>query len=570
MSAPIAAPPPPPFPLSALLGDPADPVNPFGWPQALRREASGEAPEEALARLTETGFALEWSPAHWGMGGKLTDFGRLFSLARDLATRDAALIPPFAAGLGAAMAVEIAGSSRQKTILSGLARGGGLVAQALTEPHAPGELEAIRAKAWSDREGWRLSGRKALTPGAGAARALTVLARDLGHKATVAEAGETEGQISMFLLPREGQGARLKTGPRRRLVGLAGLDLAETRFEAAEAPERIGALGAGADLARRSLNATRVLTLAGLFGPLETSLGLAASLQAAENPARAPEKAMIAEALAAFWALESFAEAVLRAFGAAPDHAGLWAEALQARAMEAGAPLFAAAAAALGERGALADDPAGALFGKLRRDAESMRALDPEGPRVLGRLATHVAPLTTAAGAVAPEARWLRLRAAFEGAAPEAPRWAEIALRPATGEALTESFPALAAAAEKDSRLGPEARAPLVGALRKSHADLLTLNQAHASLLRAGGHSYALSPEFHDAGAAFARHAALAAAAAWWLARPTDPRPFYQSGEALALAAAQLAGSPAPRRGRLREGVWEIWRASGASARAAA
>ncbi|MDD2867989.1 acyl-CoA dehydrogenase family protein [Neomegalonema sp.] len=555
----MSAPPPASAFLASLLGDPADPVNPFGWPQALRRESAGEPPEEARERLASSGFDEELIPAHWPTGGRLTDLARPFALARGLAGRDAALTPPLAVKLGTLALGELAGTPRQKAILSGVARGGGL-ALAFAEPGRP--LAEIRAAASEEASFWRLSGRKGLAPGAAGALGVAALAREPGP--------ETAG-VSIFLAPREGQSARVKIGPRRRLLGLSGMDFAEIRFDAAEAPERIGAAGEGLDLARRVLALAKSFNLATLFGPMETALGLAARLENAQNAAgRAPERALLSEALAAFWALEAFAEAGLRAFGAWPVQAGLWADALQARAFEAVGPIFSAAAASLGARGALADDPAGALFGKLRRDAEAARFLDPEGPQALAGLAAHLTPLGAASGAMDPQACWTKLRESFGGAGPAEGRWSSLALRPVAGDALSESASALIAAAQEDPRLGAEPRATLIGALRKSMGDFAALNQAHAALSKAHGSAYALSPEFHDAGAAFARHLALTGAAAWWLARGQDPRPFFQSGEALALAAAQLSGAPAPQRRKLREGVWAIWRAEAEAARAVA
>lgn len=561
---------PPPMPplspapafLASLLGDPADPVNPFGWPQALRREAAGDSAEEPAARLAASGFDEELIPAHWPSGGRLADPARPFAMARRIAARDAALIAPLAAKLGALALGEMAGAPRQKAILAGVARSGGL-ALAFSEPQAAA-LEGARLQALRGEGArfWRLSGRKGLTAGARGALGLAAL----GREAEAPEAG-----LSLFLTPREGQGERLQIGPRRRLLGLAGLDLAEIRFDSAEAPERIGEAGQGLDLARRAMSLVRTFNLAALFGPLETALGMAARIEeAAPAEGRAPERAMLAEALAAFWALDAFAEAALRAFGAAPAQAGLWAEALQIRAWEAAAPILTAASGALGLRGGLADDPAGALFGKLRRDAEAARFLDPEGGRSLANLAGHLGPLAAASGAADPQARWARLKALFAAEPPARADFSSLALRPVAGDALTEAAPALAAAAERDPRLGAEARAALTGALRKSFADFEGLKQAHAALLKAGGEAYLRSPEFLDAGAAFARHAALTGAAAWWLAREGDPRPFYQSGEAMALAASQLAGSPAAQRRKLREGVWAIRRAEAEAARAVA
>ncbi len=558
----MSAPPPASAFLASLLGDPADPVNPFGWPQALRRESAGEPPEEARERLAASGFDEELIPAHWPTGGRLTDLARPFALARGLAGRDAALTPPLAVKIGTLALGELAGTPRQKAILSGVARGGGL-ALAFAESGRP--LSEVRAAASEEASFWRLSGRKGLTPGAAEALGVAALAREPG------EPESPESKISIFLAPREGQSARVKIGPRRRLLGLSGMDFAEIRFDAAEAPERVGAAGEGLDLARRALALAKSFNLATLFGPMETALSLAARLENAQNPqGRASERALLSEALAAFWALDSFSEAGLRAFSASPVHAGLWADALHARALEATGPIFSAAAASLGARGALADDPAGALFGKLRRDAEAVRFLDPEGPQALAGLAAHLTPLAAASGSVDPQICWTKLREAFSGGAPAEARWSALALRPVAGDVLTESAAAQISAAHEEPRLSAEPRATLIGALRKSMGDFAALNQAHAALSKAHGSAYALSPEFHDAGAAFARHLALMAAAAWWLARGQDPRPFFQSGEALALAASQLSGAPAPQRRKLREGVWGIWRAEAEAARAVA
>ncbi len=552
----MSAPPPASAFLASLLGDPADPAHPFGWPQALRRESAGDPPAEARARLTASGFDEELIPAHWAAGGRLTDLARPFALTRALAGRDAALAAPAAAKLAGLILGELAGTPRQQAILAGVARSGGL---ALAFAERSCDLRKTEAST-SLASGFRLlSGRKGPSLGAGEALGLAVLAR---------EPGGAEEDLSLFLAPREGQGGRVRIGPRRRLHGLSGLDFAEIRFAEAEAPERVGPPGGGLDLALRAQALGKSFGLAAPLGCMETALALAARLEhAQEARSRAPQRALLAEALAAFWALEAFAEAVLRSFTALPVQSGLWADALQARALEALTPIFAAAAQALGARGASADDPAGALFGKLRRDAEAARLLDPEGPQALAGLAAHLAPLASTSGALDPQACWSKLRAAFSGGPPVEAAWGSLALRPAAGDALSESGPALVAAAQSDPRLGAEPRATLIGALRKSCGDFAALNQAHAALLKAQGSAYALSPEFHDAGAAFARHMALLGAAGWWLARPQDPRPFYQSGEALALAAAQLSGSPAPRRAKLRDGAWEIRRAEAEAAR---
>lgn len=146
--------------------------------------------------------------------------------------------------------------------LPALATGESIGAFALTEPEAGSDVSGIATTASKVEGGYRLNGTKTWVTNGG-----------LGGLILVVAATGT-GSLSAFLVPSDTPG--LTVGYRERTLGLRGLDIRTLYLEDAFIPEanRLGAEGAGAEIARAATRHFHLALAAVALGAAEASLAL--------------------------------------------------------------------------------------------------------------------------------------------------------------------------------------------------------------------------------------------------------------------------------------------------------
>ncbi|EFF94292.1 acyl-CoA dehydrogenase [Streptomyces sp. e14] len=96
--------------LEELLGDPADPANPFGYAAAVAHDEANDAPEHLYEVLRETDFHLNYLPRQWG--GAFESFDRSLTLVRAAARRDVRIMPGTMFSIIAATCLQLHGTPR--------------------------------------------------------------------------------------------------------------------------------------------------------------------------------------------------------------------------------------------------------------------------------------------------------------------------------------------------------------------------------------------------------------------------------------------------------------------------
>ena len=161
-------------------------------------EGFGRAEWAKYAELGWLGVALPESAG--GAGGGMTELGIVMAGAG----RHIVLEPLLGTIVLGAGAVELAGTPAQReALLPQIAAGKHLMAFCHTEPGAGYARDYVHAVARPDGNGFLIDGEKTFALGAHAADTLVVSAR----------IGSEKGPVSMFLVPRSANGARLNVAP---------------------------------------------------------------------------------------------------------------------------------------------------------------------------------------------------------------------------------------------------------------------------------------------------------------------------------------------------------------------
>ena len=224
-------------------------------------EEQGAHPDEAsrdraaAAALASTGLFELVVPA-----GKIDT--RALCLAREMLGYVSARADSIFAvqGLGT-HAIVLAGSDTQRAMLPAFARGVGIAAFALTEPEAGSDVAAIKTRATSTADGYRLDGEKLFISNLGIADHATVIATT---DPSLGSAG-----LTAFWVPLETAGVTVEP-----LAATAPHPIGALHLRGVEVPAsaRIGDVGQGMKLALQTLDAFRVSVGAAAVGMARRAL----------------------------------------------------------------------------------------------------------------------------------------------------------------------------------------------------------------------------------------------------------------------------------------------------------
>jgi len=224
-------------------------------------EEPGAHPDEAsrdraaAAALASTGLFELVVPA-----GKIDT--RALCLAREMLGYVSARAESIFAvqGLGT-HSIVLAGSDTQRAMLPAFARGVGIAAFALTEPEAGSDVAAIKTRATSTADGYRLDGEKLFISNLGIADHATVIA-------TVDPALGSAG-LTAFWVPLETAGVTVEP-----LTATAPHPIGALHLRGVQVPAsaRIGDVGQGMKLALQTLDAFRVSVGAAAVGMARRAL----------------------------------------------------------------------------------------------------------------------------------------------------------------------------------------------------------------------------------------------------------------------------------------------------------
>jgi len=224
-------------------------------------EEPGAHPDEAsrdraaAAALASTGLFELVVPA-----GKIDT--RALCLAREMLGYVSARADSIFAvqGLGT-HAIVLAGSDTQRAMLPAFARGVGIAAFALTEPEAGSDVAAIKTRATSTADGYRLDGEKLFISNLGIADHATVIA--------TADPALGSAGLTAFWVPLETAGVTVEP-----LAATAPHPIGALHLRGVEVPAsaRIGDVGQGMKLALQTLDAFRVSVGAAAVGMARRAL----------------------------------------------------------------------------------------------------------------------------------------------------------------------------------------------------------------------------------------------------------------------------------------------------------
>jgi alkylation response protein AidB-like acyl-CoA dehydrogenase len=159
---------------------------------------------EIWSQLAEMGvLGLQVPEAHGGMAPAAVE-----TLLTMTALGKALSVEPYlsSAILGTSLVRDLGSAAQRQALLPAMAMGERIAVPAHGEPGARYDLSRVTTAATREGGGWRLRGRKAVVPHAGAADVLLVSARTAG-------APDDAAGISLFLVPRETPGLALTAYP---------------------------------------------------------------------------------------------------------------------------------------------------------------------------------------------------------------------------------------------------------------------------------------------------------------------------------------------------------------------
>ncbi|MFI1186278.1 acyl-CoA dehydrogenase family protein [Streptomyces californicus] len=361
-----------------LLGDPADPANPYGFAAAVARDEEDAAPDDLCRKLVSAGFHLNYLPASWG--GEFRSFDRSLTLVRAASRRDVNVMPGTMFGIIAATCLQLHGSDAQRRRAAEILTGGGTVAFALTESEHGSDILANEVRLAPDGT---LHGEKWMVGNGLGCEAVYVVAR-------TGERGP--GAFSAFLLDlapeRDGGAPGLERLPAARTDGMRGIDLGRFRFDGYRVPEGalVGRVGEGLEMAVRAQQAVRVMSMAGSLGCVDTAVRLTLEFAAGHRIAATPvlrtpyARRELAATSAALIAADATALAAARGMHAVPGAFSVWGLAAKHVVAETADALLRRCGRILATRSVLREGPPGAgLFQKLQRDSAVIRVID-SGP----------------------------------------------------------------------------------------------------------------------------------------------------------------------------------------------
>ncbi|MET7615485.1 acyl-CoA dehydrogenase family protein [Streptomyces sp. NPDC005408] len=386
--------------LEALLGDPGDNTNPYGFAAAVERDERDKFPTALCELLRRAGFHLNYLPKEWG--GALESFDRSLTLVRAAARRDVNIMPGTMFSIIAATCLQLHGTPEQQRRAAEILTGGGAVAFALTEAEHGSDLLTNEVRLTPEGE---LNGEKWMVGLGMSCEAVYVIAR-------TGERGP--GAFSAVLLDlADIPDGQLERTPAVRTGGMRGIDLARLRFNGLMVPEKalVGKEGEGLEAAVKAQQAVRLMSMAGSLGIADTAVRLALDFATTRTIGRAVltesphPRRELAVAASALLAADVVALTAARGVHVVPEAFSVWALAAKHVVAEATDELIRRCGTVLATRSVLREGERGAgLFQKLQRDSAVVRVIDASTQANLRSFAGQLPTLTEGAGEPDPAA----------------------------------------------------------------------------------------------------------------------------------------------------------------------
>ncbi len=235
-------------------------------PYAARYDEAEAYPEEAMRAIADSGLYGVWVPEEYG-GGAMGCLA-LSLVQEEIAYACAATATNYGATPLGGLPIVIAGTEEQKKkYLPRLATGEITAAYSLSEPGAGSDAAGLRTRAERRGDRYVLNGSKQWCSNGDHAGVLTVFA-------TVDPAKRAKG-ITAFLIEPGMPG--FSVGKKERKLGIRASPTVALHFTDCEVPvaQRLGAEGAGFEIAMKTLDVTRPATGAMAVGVAQAALDAA-------------------------------------------------------------------------------------------------------------------------------------------------------------------------------------------------------------------------------------------------------------------------------------------------------
>ncbi|MEV0700900.1 acyl-CoA dehydrogenase [Saccharopolyspora sp. NPDC050389] len=377
--------------LDAALGDATDEANIFGFHEGLVRDEAGEFPEAFRAEVADrAGLHLGFLPRT--VGGTGVPLDAMMLQVRVAARRDLAVMPAAMFSITAATCVVLAGSVEQVRRVVALLDAGTPVAFALSEPAHGADVVSGQCRAALDSEGEdpvRLDGEKWMV--------------GLGHRAgaayVVARTGERgPAAFSGFLLSADDLAAVRSHSEPIVCMGMRGIDFARYEFRGLEVPRDrlVGEAGRGLEVAMRALQVVRIVGSAANLACTDSALRLTHEYGRSREVAGKPlldhprPRRAFATAISAHLAADVASVVAGRALQVCPPSVSHWSGVVKRVVTDATDTVVRQCGDLLGTWSVVREG-VGALFDKVRRDAEVLRYVD-TGPEATSRVLSGQIP----------------------------------------------------------------------------------------------------------------------------------------------------------------------------------
>jgi len=217
-------------------------------PRAAQAEATGSFPADLVSLLGRTGLMGLPYPQEWGGGGQ--PYEVYLQVLEELAAAwGTVALTVSVHGLSCFPLAAYGTAQQRHRWLPGMLAGTALGAYCLSEPHAGSDAAALRTRAESTGDGYRLTGTKAWITHGGVADVYNVLART---------GGQGPGGISCLLVPAAADG--LSTAAPERKMGFQASPTTQLYLDGVEvgADALVGAEGEGFSIAMAALDTGRL------------------------------------------------------------------------------------------------------------------------------------------------------------------------------------------------------------------------------------------------------------------------------------------------------------------------
>ena len=374
--------------LESLLGDPGNAANVISFPHAIADDEAEAFPAAAMARLQHLGVHRAFVPRPWG--GEFTNCETLVALARVVARRDLTVAVSYSTLLWTVLAWLGGSPAQQRRIARAVLNDGQFPCLAYSEEAHGADLVANETQVHRDVAGvLRLNGTKWPINRATRSEWIVLLAR---HQAE----SHLRNQ-SLFLIEKAAlEPGRFTHLPAMKTHGLRGCDISGLRFQDCPLPSesKIGADGAGIELAQKGFQITRTFCTGLSLGVADTGLRLTAEFARTRQLYGQPIAALphcratLADAFLSLLISECVSIVSARALQLFPAQFSAWSSVAKVQVTRLTDFSLQQLAGILGARSYLREQPEVGIFQKFLRDGAIVSVFDGNNIVCLDRLAS--------------------------------------------------------------------------------------------------------------------------------------------------------------------------------------